>query len=212
MDSNVKSAVKEISDLFGTEPKGTTVYFNDVNYTPIPQPICEAVKVIMSEYPDLKYRTGLYSVTVLDVDKKKINSGLNRISSNTTIGKLHDDFVTNKITESELNDILVKKHGYDEEKAGMLVDKWRDSVIKNSMTVIKSSAADCFGVDEQRGKEIDELAVKYDNKSDLRSALEGYFHIYDDYAEMSVEEFEQSLDEYFNEEDESEFITDEITD
>ena len=71
MDSKVKSAVGELETLFSTKAKGTTVYFNEFNYTPIPQPVTEAVKLIMSDYPELKYRIGLYSVTVLDTDKKK---------------------------------------------------------------------------------------------------------------------------------------------
>ena len=108
MDSKVKSAVGELETLFSTKAKGTTVYFNEFNYTPIPQPVTEAVKLIMSDYPELKYRIGLYSVTVLDTDKKKIANALNKtpVKSETQMGKLHDDFVQAKISESELKDIL----------------------------------------------------------------------------------------------------------
>jgi hypothetical protein len=40
-----------------------------------------------------------------------------------------------------------------------------------------------------------------EDRSELRSVLENYFHLYDDYAEMSIEEFDSSLAEYFKNED-----------
>ena len=64
--SIMNGAIKELEELFSTKAKGNTVYFNDVNYTPLPLPVQNAVKAIMEEYPDMKYRMGLYSVTVLD--------------------------------------------------------------------------------------------------------------------------------------------------
>lgn len=207
MDSKVKSAVNELADLFGTTPKGTTVYFNEYNYTPIPQPVTEAVKAIMNDYSELKYRIGLYSVTVLDTDKKKIANAIERkpIESKTTMGNLHDEFVTGKITESELKDTLTKKHGYEKRKAAELVDKWKSSVIKSSLS-------DYFPVSGSQAEELENEIVQYNSKSDIRTALEDYFHIYDDYAEMSVEEFDSALDGYFNELDEDEFYNDEIDD
>ena len=62
----MNGAIKELEELFSTKAKGNTVYFNDVNYTPLPLPVQNAVKAIMEEYPDMKYRMGLYSVTVLE--------------------------------------------------------------------------------------------------------------------------------------------------
>lgn len=194
MDSKVKSAVGELESLFSTKAKGTTVYFNEFNYTPIPQPVTEAVKLIMSDYPELKYRIGLYSVTVLDTDKKKIANGLNKkpVQSETQMGKLHDDFVQAKISESELKDILSKEKGYGKRKAEDLIDKWKPEVIKSSLS-------DYFPVDESQAEELEDKISQFDTKSDIRTVLEDYFHIYDDYAEMSVEEFDNALDEYFQE-------------
>lgn len=207
MDSKVKSAVNELADLFGTTPKGTTVYFNEYNYTPIPQPVTEAVKAIMNDYSELKYRLGLYSVTVLDTDKKKIANALNKrpIESKTAMGNLHDEFVTGKITEAELKDTLTKKHGYGKRKAAELIDKWKPGVIKSSLS-------DYFPVSGSQAEELEDKISQFDNKSDIRTTLEDYFHIYDDYAEMSVEDFDNALDEYFNEIDEDDFLTDEIDD
>ena len=63
----IKSAIKEIEDLFGTKAKGNTVmYLNDVNYVPIPQPVVNAVNAIMEDYPDLAVKIGLYSVMVYE--------------------------------------------------------------------------------------------------------------------------------------------------
>ncbi len=211
MDSKVKSAVNELADLFGTTPKGTTVYFNEYNYTPIPQPVTEAVKAIMNDYSELNYRIGLYSVTVLDTDKKKITNAAERkpIESKTAMGSLHDDFVTGKITENELKDTLTKEHGYGKRKADALIDKWKPAVIKSSLS-------DYFPINGSQAKELEDKISQFNNKSDIRTTLEDYFHIYDDYAEMSVEDFDNALDKYFNESsdesDEYEFDTNEIDD
>lgn len=66
-------------------------------------------------------------------------------------------------------------------------------LIKNS-----KSASECFGVSESDGEEIEELARTFTNKSELRSVLADYFHIYDDLAEMSEDDFNASFEEYFN--------------
>jgi len=136
-------AIKELEDLFGTTAKGNTIYFNDVTYTPIPQPVAEAVKDIMSEYPDVKYRLGMYSVTIIDdteAKKKLVNNSFKKPveSGRTDTGKLHDDFVTGNITETELKDKLVKDMGYGKQKASNLIDKWKPEIVKSSI----NSAAD----------------------------------------------------------------------
>ena len=285
----MNEAIKELEKLFSTTAKGNTVYFNDVTYTPIPGPVAEAVKDIMSEYPDVKYRLGLYSVTVIDtgdLKKKPLNNSLKKpVESNrTNVGKLHDDFVTGTIGEKELKDKL-KDMGYGKQKVANIVDKWKPEIVKSSklddamgdiaeledefalvdyvkkilkkngmsdkfkdfcdetdeaetpeelgkvaekyirMAIkssrrpIKSSVSDYFPVEGMDADKLEDIVKQYDNKSDIRTALEDYFHIYDDYAEMSVEEFEQALDGYFGEmgdglyepeethEDESEFYT-----
>lgn len=45
---------------------------------------------------------------------------------------------------------------------------------------------------------MDELEKTFPDKSDLRNALEGYFHIYDDKAAFTVEEFNNYLADYFS--------------
>ena len=65
------------------------------------------------------------------------------------------------------------------------------------MRRIKSSASEYFPVSEQEARDIDELAETFTDKSELRSVLEDYFHIYDDYAEMTVEDFDKYLGDYF---------------
>lgn len=66
------------------------------------------------------------------------------------------------------------------------------------MRYVKSSLSEYFPVSEQEAKDIDELAETFTDKSELRSVLEDYFHIYDDYAEMTVEDFDKYLAGYFN--------------
>ena len=65
------------------------------------------------------------------------------------------------------------------------------------MRRIKSSASEYFPVSEEEARDIDELAETFTDKSELRSVLEDYFHIYDDYAEMTVEDFDKYLADYF---------------
>ena len=54
------------------------------------------------------------------------------------------------------------------------------------MRYVRSSLSEYFSVSEEEAKDIDELAETFTDKSELRSVLEDYFHIYDDYAEMTV--------------------------
>lgn len=66
------------------------------------------------------------------------------------------------------------------------------------MRYVKSSLSEYFPVSKQEAMDIDELAETFTDKSELRSVLEDYFHIYDDYAEMTVEDFDKYLADYFN--------------
>lgn len=63
---------------------------------------------------------------------------------------------------------------------------------------IKSSksAIDCFPVSEEEAEDIEELRETFPDDADLRAALEDYFDIYDDYAKMSVREFDTSFKEF----------------
>lgn len=63
---------------------------------------------------------------------------------------------------------------------------------------IKSSLSDFFPVSEEEAKDIDELADTFTDRSELRSVLEDYFHIYDDYASLDVDDFDRCLAEYFD--------------
>ena len=65
-----------------------------------------------------------------------------------------------------------------------------------SSRVIKSSAFDYFPINEAEAEDVDNLKKMFPNVNDLRAALEDYFHIYDDYAAMSEEEFNKSFEEF----------------
>lgn len=69
-----------------------------------------------------------------------------------------------------------------------------------------NKAVDFFNVDESRGEVIDDLRDIFTDKADLRAALENEFHIYDDYAEMSEDEFNELFDKYTNDMVKSSFI------
>ena len=58
------------------------------------------------------------------------------------------------------------------------------------------SAEECFGVEGTMAEEVEELRETFSYKPDLRAALEGYFHIYDDFAEMSEEEFGEGFKKF----------------
>lgn len=77
-------------------------------------------------------------------------------------------------------------------------------VVKNSLNkLLKSSLSSYFPVSQEEAKEIDEMEETFGNdRSELRSVLEDYFHLYDDYAKMSVQEFDEHLAEYFKNEGE----------
>lgn len=205
--SNVSSAVKELEDLFSTKAKDNVIYFNDVNYTPIPRPITEAIKTIMADYPDLGYQIGLYSVKVFNQNVRPNNhteliknSVDKEIDSSTNVGEVHDDFVTCKISENDVVERLTNENGFTRSQAKHLLDKWKPEIIKQSKqnNIIKSSLSDFFPVSEEEAEEINDLALTFGNdKSELRSVLEDYFHIYDDYASMSVQDFDRYLADYY---------------
>lgn len=58
------------------------------------------------------------------------------------------------------------------------------------------SAEECFGVDGIKAEEVEEMREIFKDKGDLRAALESYFHIYDDFTEMTEEEFEKGFSEF----------------
>lgn len=189
----MEKAIKELEDLFSTTAKGNVVYFNDVTYTPIPRPVVEAVQAIASEYPNLRFQIGLYSVKVMDKKPITIQSSKKKEVESSRVGDIHDDFVMNKMSEDEVIQNL-KDSGYNSKKAKELVKKWRPSVIKSSLS-------DYFPVSEEEAEELNEISVTFPDKSELRNVLEDYFHIYDDYAEMSVQDFDRYLADYFENND-----------
>lgn len=212
--SNINTAIKELEDLFSTKAKDNIIYFNDINYTPIPHPVAEAVKTIMSEYPDLGYQLGLYSVKILEQNVRPNNHvstiqnsvNKNNVESSTRIGNLHDDFVTCRINEIDAIKKLMDENGFTKIEAKSLLDKWKPDVIKQSLNneqqLLKSSLSEYFPVSEEEADELDRIAETFgDDRSELRSVLEDYFHIYDDYAEMTVQEFDSYLADYFRNND-----------
>jgi hypothetical protein len=50
--------------------------------------------------------------------------------------------------------------------------------------------------DERRADEVEEMKDIFKNKADLRAALESYFRIYDDFAEMSEDEFDEGFSKF----------------
>lgn len=59
---------------------------------------------------------------------------------------------------------------------------------------------DIFHITEDQALDVDDLKETFEDKADLRAALEGYFHIYDDYAEMSEDDFGKAFEKYTGEE------------
>lgn len=69
-------------------------------------------------------------------------------------------------------------------------------------------AIEAFPISQEEAEDVDTLRDTFPNKSDLRSALEDYFHIYDDYAEMTTQEFDRYFADYMSDYEEPEFIED----
>jgi len=67
---------------------------------------------------------------------------------------------------------------------------------------------DIFNITEEQAADVDELKATFENKADLRAALEDYFHVYDDFAEMSEDDFDKAFTEYTKETIESSAIGD----
>lgn len=86
------------------------------------------------------------------------------------------------------------------------IDDARNSERKNTndgyeelqVSSIKSSLSDYFPVSEEEAKDIDELSETFPDRSELRSVLEDYFHIYDDFRSLDVDDFDRCLAEYFD--------------
>ena len=194
-------AIKELEKLFNTVAKDNVVYFNDITYTPIPLPVVNAIKLIMEEYPDVGYQIGLYSVKLYDKTKyiKNAMSKKKEEIKSTAIGDIKDQFALGQIKEDEAITQLTKQ-GKGKRDAKKILEKWKENgVVKSShrRKPIKSSLGDYFPVSAEEAEDLNELARTFPDKSELRSVLEGYFHIYDDYAQMSVQEFDSYLADYF---------------
>lgn len=191
--------IKEIEELFGTTAKDNVIYFNDVTCnTPIPLPVADAVKALAQDYPDCGIQVGTYSVKVFDKNvkpsrnPKPIENSVNKEIDSSKTGKTHDEYMIGKITKAEAIKNL-KDDGFD--NAEEIVGRWGKPVCSSKK--IKSSLSEHFPVSGEEAKELDELAMTFNDKSELRSVLEDYFHIYDDYATMSVQEFDRCLADYF---------------
>lgn len=64
--------------------------------------------------------------------------------------------------------------------------------------VYEKSAIECFPIAYEDAEDVDKLRDLFPDKRDLRAALESYFHIYDDYAEMTPMEFDMYFKEYMS--------------
>lgn len=191
--------IKEIEELFGTTAKDNVIYFNDITCnTPIPLPVADAVKVLAQDYPDCGIQVGTYSVKVFDKNvkpsrnPKPIENSVNKEIDSSRAGKTHDEYMIGKITRDEAIKNL-EDDGFD--NAAEIVGKWGNPVCSSKN--IKSSLSEHFPVSGEEAEELDELAMAFTDKGELRSVLEDYFHIYDDYATMSVQEFDRCLADYF---------------
>lgn len=186
---NMDEVIKELEDLFATKAKGNVVYFNDVtNNTPIPNPVVDAVKIIAEEHPDVIVKIGRYSVKVIDKESKEpINS--------SKVSNIHDKFIMGEMPRDCVKKALLDE-GYDENKIEGIVAKWDKEVIKSSKVFSSKSAIECFPVSGEEAQDIDELRETFPDKGDLRAVLEDYFHIYDDYADMSAQDFDRCFEEY----------------
>ena len=69
-------------------------------------------------------------------------------------------------------------------------------------------AVEVFPVSEEEAEDIDKLRDTFPDKADLRAVLEDYFHIYDDYAKMSAQEFDMYFEDYMKDYEEPEFVED----
>lgn len=130
----MEKALKEIEDLFGTTARGNTVYFNDINYTPIPLPVANAVKAIMDDHPDVGYQLGLYSVKLFDKNVRpttgtiNLNNSLKKKNSevkSSTIGDIKDAYCLGKIKENEALDKLYEQ-GKGKRDAKKIVEQWKE--------------------------------------------------------------------------------------
>ena len=130
----MEKALKEIEDLFGTTARGNTVYFNDINYTPIPLPVANAVKAIMDDNPDVCYQLCLYSVKLFDKNVRpttgtiNLNNSLKKKNSevkSSTIGDIKDAYCLGKIKENEALDKLYEQ-GKGKRDAKKIVEQWKE--------------------------------------------------------------------------------------
>ena len=138
----MEKAIKELEDLFATTAKGNVVYFNDVTFTPIPRPVVEAVEAIASEYPDLRFQIGMYSVKVMEKEPITIQSSKKKEVESSKIGDIHDNYVLNKMNEAEVIENL-KESGMNSKRAKELVKKWKPSVLK-SLCLCITISSHCF--------------------------------------------------------------------
>lgn len=69
-------------------------------------------------------------------------------------------------------------------------------------------AIEVFPVSEEEAEDIDKLKDTFPDKADLRAVLEDYFHIHDDYAKMSAQEFDMYFEDYMKDYEKPEFVED----
>ena len=147
-----------------------------------------------------------------------------------TKGNLKKSLKDDGMDDSEIDNILTKWDTeviksaitYDVYKDGKFINTTEDffeaenfksmgyevRAIKSSQKPIMSfkKAADCFPVSLEDAEDIDDLRATFPDKADLRAVLEDYFHIYDDYADMSAQDFDRYFEDYTSQPIESAFF------
>ena len=74
-----------------------------------------------------------------------------------------------------------------------------DKPLKSNLIKSEKEAIDCFPISEEEADDVDELRNTFHDVRDLRAVLEDYFHIYDDYAIMTPQEFDSYFADYMKE-------------
>ena len=74
-----------------------------------------------------------------------------------------------------------------------------DKPLKSNLIKSGKDAIECFPIYEEEAMDVDRLRDTFHDVRDLRAVLEDYFHIYDDYAIMTPEEFDSCFADYTRE-------------
>lgn len=112
----------------------------------------------------------------------------------------NEDLFFWKFVEAESEDEAEEQiREYSEENNVISFERERqmfDKPLKSNLIKSEKSAIECFPISEEEAQDVDELRDTFRDVRDLRAALEDYFNIYNDYAEMSADEFNACFADY----------------